>query len=806
MTAEIADSRGHNPSIGRRGPAARLAWLVTGAVVAAFLLHTAEVLSAAPLFRPEVLGTLALAVGAVVLAERHGPALPVPSRVGRALADPIDRVRSRPRVIKFVWLSTRNLVALYALLIVLSATRLRLHHHVDLSIVFYATVSLLGLTLLLRDDETARAATRAGAVLATVVAVAPLFSETAAQAVTANTYLLTAALVGLVLWQEGDRRERRPVRRTGGASERTGGVGSRTDGGSGRTDGAGDRSGAGRVGALPVADRLRRAVAGLDRRSYEVRGRTVPITAHGVGLAAVTLGAIGVIFYRLGELHLFGDEYLVVDAAASYYYTGELYLWNWIADDQGSRYYDRAWPHTLLVAASYAVFGISEWSARLVSALFGAATVPVAYVVFRYFTEDRTVALATAAALAIYPSTLFYFRWARMYALLIPLFLLLTYLVHRTTTEGNSLNLRNDRSNRLIDRYLDFNLGLGLLTLPVLYVAYQVHYNALLVLAVAYVYVCYRAVATREPKYRTASAIGTAGLAAVALVAHTTDRLAFLDQFLSFFARENVVYLSYLLRFPFEATAGVAFFLAGFALLARIDDEPRRQKLLFCYLLCVFALVFYVHVGDRYASFAYTVHVVPFAVALLLLVYAEFVRSMRSPLLAVGLVVLLVSCLVFPMYAGTYSWDADRLYHEDREDFRTAYGTIVDEYEEDDALFAQYARDYYLRELPEDAEWISMLNNQEYGPDEFHDDLERHDSGWVTWETGKTYHVHPEVREYVEENFEQRHGSGVDDTRVEVYYFDETMTEDRAETVGGPAASIGGGAVPVDERASSIDG
>ena len=71
-----------------------------------------------------------------------------------------------------------------------------------------------------------------------------------------------------------------------------------------------------------------------------------------------------------------------------------------------------------------------------------------------------------------------------------------------------------------------------------------------------------------------------------------------------------------------------------------------------------------------------------------------------------------------------------------------------------------------------------MQNNQEYEPDEFHDDVERHGPGWITWETGKSYHVHPEVREHINEHFEQHHGSDVDDTDVEVYYFDESMIED----------------------------
>lgn len=618
-----------------------------------------------------------------------------------------------------IHITARYVLLLAACLFLLSHTRFDVERHVDLTAAFYLTLAIVAVSVLLRDDDRSLLATKLGAVLASVLVLLSRFTNAVDAFVTAEVYATAVVLVGLVLWNHDGARSR------------------------------------------PTADRT-----------------VVGVSAYALTLAGVTALAAVVFSYRLGELHFQGDEYLVVDTAASYYFTGELYRWDWIAADQGSRYYDRAWPHTLLVAGSYAVFGVSEWSARIVSVAFGVLTVPLAYVVVEYFTEHRPAAITTAFAIAIYPGLIFYFRWARMYALVVPLVLLLAYLLYRSVTESNPVDVRYDRLDAAIDRYADFNLALGAITLPVLYVAYQVHYNTLVVVAVTYVYVVYRAMVTGERKYYTATVVGLAGLVGIALVARYTPHLAFLEQFVSFFGRENTVYAEYLLRYPFGWVFGTGLLAAGLVIPFRLAEGDLRHKLVYLYVLCTFSFVFYAYVGDRYASYAYVVHVVPFAIALVVYAYLKFVDTIRFPVFRYVLIGLLLVSLVVPLYAGTHGHDYRSLYYEDDQDFETAYGTIVEDFDSDEeVLFAQYPRDYYLRELPADTELISMLNNQRYEPEQFHRDLERHESGWVTWETGKSYHIHPEVRAYVDEHFEQHHGSGVDDTGVEVYYFDETMVD-----------------------------
>lgn len=509
-----------------------------------------------------------------------------------------------------------------------------------------------------------------------------------------------------------------------------------------------------------------------------------------VALGFVVLLAAALYLYRLGGFHLLDDEYFAFDTAYGVLRTGSLRQWDWIASEPGAPY-PRSWPHTLLVAASLAVFGVSEWSARLVSAVLGVLTVPTVYLVVKYFTAKRDVALATALAVVLLPNIISYFRWTRMYALLIPVFAILTYLSVRVLTEENPIDLRYGPVDRLVDRHLDFNLPIGLLTLVVLYLAYQTHRNALLVLVVGFAFVAYKWITTGERRYLTATVLGLAGAVAVAFVFAYTPYLDEVATLLSFFERRNYDYVTYLFQFPFSVPLGGLLFAAGAAMLATVEDGARRDRLSFLYLLCLLSVVFYVFVGDRYVAYAYVVHVVPFAMALMLFAYFEFARTIDLPFARTALGVLLVASMLQAGFAGSLAYDNpygstySDFYTDDPVDFTTAYGTIEREFDpERDVIVAFAPRDYYLRGLPANATVVDVTHRDDLGVDRFREYVRRWGSGWITWPSGKAYHIDPEVREYLEENFEKRHGRGVDDTNVEVYYFDEGMVNGTVRGVG----------------------
>lgn len=577
-------------------------------------------------------------------------------------------------------------------------------------------VALVTVTLAVRDDAMARRATKAGAAVLVAGLVLGEWFPFVPRSPDVGGAVLSSALVGLTIWKERDRLGRR------------------------------------------AAD-----VEQIDDRRYAV------------GLALLTLVAFGVYFHRLGFQHLHGDEHQVVAAAGGYYYTGEFHLWNWITSSPRPVVYDRAWPHTVLVTASYVLFGISEWSSRVPSAVAGVVTIPLSYVVFRYFTEHRGIALVASASLLFSPVFVDFFRWTRMYAILVPSFLLLTYLVYRVLTEENTVDFGNGTANALVERHADFNVGLGLLTLPLLVVGVLLHRNTLFLLPAGFLFAAYQYATTRKRKYLVASVVGTVGLAVVALSMTLTDRLEFLSTFLSWFARENFVYVAYAFGVPLQTTLGVVLFIAGFGAIQLSGDWVPRTKLTFLYLVTAFSLVFLIFIGDRYSSYAYIVHVVPLGIVLVIAGYRAFVVSYRRRVVRFAFVGLLIASVVTPIYTGAYGHDYRTLYYEDTQDFTTAYGTIVEHHDEGEAIFLQYPRRYYLQDLDPGATIVDMESDQRYRPAKFLRTVSRYESGWIAWETRKRHHIHPAIREYIDEHFEQRHGRGVDDTGVTVYYFDDSM-------------------------------
>jgi 4-amino-4-deoxy-L-arabinose transferase-like glycosyltransferase len=141
--------------------------------------------------------------------------------------------------------------------------------------------------------------------------------------------------------------------------------------------------------------------------------------------------AVGVALrlYRLGQNSLWVDEYISlvtaqlplaeIPAAALLVFQPPLYFW--------------------LVHLTIGVFGDSETALRLVSAVAGAATIPLAALLIRGLGESNRVAILGGALLAISPLHLWYSQEARPYALLVCLGLGSLLCLVRALRTGSAL-------------------------------------------------------------------------------------------------------------------------------------------------------------------------------------------------------------------------------------------------------------------------------------------------------------------------------------------------------------------------------
>jgi 4-amino-4-deoxy-L-arabinose transferase-like glycosyltransferase len=477
--------------------------------------------------------------------------------------------------------------------------------------------------------------------------------------------------------------------------------------------------------------------------------------------------------YRLGSFDFREDEFQVVGAAAGYLNTGEYYSWDWLKNAPGCLeknsdcMYTRAWPHTWLIAQSYKIFGISEWSSRLPSVFWGVLMIVISYFAANLFLKNESLSLLMAFIVSVNPFYLSFSRYTRMYALLHPLFLLLFVFIFKLISENNRFFIFGKKINSLIKEHFNFNY---LYLIPVIFLLslnYLIHINSLVILPIILLYVILAFVFIDRRRYFGLSLIGLFFSSIILILYRFTHLLPNFSMHLSFFGRRNYEYLNYVTNFPFPVNIAKILLVLGIFIYFLIKNSKLREKILYLYTTLCFSLFFFIFIANRYSGAGYISHIMPAAVFLLLWIYSLITRLFNSKIRIILYIlpaVLAVNSLAFS-YGSLYN--NENFYGK----YSLAYRDIVENFNtQTDVLFGQYLRPFYLRGIG-NVMMISMLYDKKYSFVQFLNDLQENNDKtiWVTWETRKTYHLNDDVVEYIKNNFKQIHGSGVDNLNIEIY-------------------------------------
>src|SRR3989344_9234979 len=130
---------------------------------------------------------------------------------------------------------------------------------------------------------------------------------------------------------------------------------------------------------------------------------------YSIGLILTLAVAFFLRIYHVGRLGLTVDESWA-------YAVGENLIREGTFVFRDTFSYYRGWPYTLLVALSFILFGVSEFSLRLVSAILGTLTIIPLYALIKKITNKKT-ALIASIFLAFFTWHIFYSRWGRHYIL-----------------------------------------------------------------------------------------------------------------------------------------------------------------------------------------------------------------------------------------------------------------------------------------------------------------------------------------------------------------------------------------------------
>lgn len=496
---------------------------------------------------------------------------------------------------------------------------------------------------------------------------------------------------------------------------------------------------------------------------------------YSVFLALVFILAIALYSYNLGGIEFQEDEFQVVDAAAGYFHNQDFYKWSWLNNTPTETLYTRAWPHSWIIAQSYKFFGISEWSSRIVSVFFGLIFILLSYFIIKFFTFSKDIGILGTITFLFYSRYIDIFRYTRMYALLIPIFFMLLYLGYMSISGTNKYSIINNKISAFIQRNLNFNYLYLTIFLIILLILNTIHINGLVILPSIYLYIVYQAFSKKERKYIVATISGFLGMIFIVFLGLFTKILWEISHFLSFFGKMNYEYLEMFTSYPFPYEVGIVFLSLLFTWMFFMNRSELKNRIIYLCMFIFFSLPFFIFVANRYAAFVYISHITTISIILIIVTYYWLMKVFTNKHIKSVLFILLLLQIGVSFYNGF-----DRSYRMDDNNgaFSAAYQVIIQNYDpEKEVIIGQYLRPYYIRDIGPKAKIISMGNYQNYSIGRFMDDINKYEGGWITWETRKYYHIQPDIIDYIDQNFKKYHGEGIDNTSVEVYYFNQTMVK-----------------------------
>jgi len=519
--------------------------------------------------------------------------------------------------------------------------------------------------------------------------------------------------------------------------------------------------------AIPVYFILKyKSVAPDLEISPEVYTLSKVFAGIGAKVAALLILLISafLIFYRLGYYDIWEDENLVINAAVGVYDQGFSYL------KEG---YDRAWVHTMMCAGVFEVFGVSEFTGRLPSAIFGIAFVLICFYVFARWYGMAWLALFIPLVCLMNDRFLILFRYMRMYALLIPLFLGCVYLISRAISrvqQGSEGGLEQ-RMKRPDWVYVVF----ALLSLPLLA---HVHKLSMIVLPAFGLLLLYQVLLHHT---KTQVRMVWAMLAGTMVIVFLTfviqlDALRMFRQVAGRIFSPHMpmtAYFEYMFENGLPRNSTFMFLVSGLGLLGSKVTRQLKTLLVLNYLFISIAVVAMVYlIGSEGRDYRYIAHIVPFVVCTLLMAVHYYSKAIwKGSYPWTMITVFLLSTLQFAQgYASVY------VRHPRAPRYSTVYATLEEQYKPGDALLATNIKTYYLDPVAlAGAQYHKVPKKKGYTLEQLKADARLEGHGWFLWELHKTHQLREEVVQYIYKNFKPVHNSRLDDLGVELFYFDETM-------------------------------
>lgn len=496
-------------------------------------------------------------------------------------------------------------------------------------------------------------------------------------------------------------------------------------------------------------------------------------------------------FHALGDFDFRDDEYPHFSTAVGYLKTGEFVRWNFLDDSPGEGY-TRAWPFTWQVAQSFKIFGVSRFSGRLISFLWGVLFLPLIYLITKRITNSKKVALLTLLLIALDPYLIFLSRWTRMYQTFVVLFFLMVYFFYRGF-EYQYIEKAGD--NRLMKWFYknDMNPIYLSISIIIFFISLNVHDLSLFFpLGIAFY-----ALSMLFKKFLSSRCLKfdkylvTIFLSSIAFI--------FLLSFCSFFGQNlsfcrNIdkttdrVVFNYSTIYPLSAIYCIlgsfsmpvgAFFVIGLVYGLFKDSKTLLYYSSFILSISLFFLFFsYRPLNPRYLS-EIMLFMCIFAslglIAIMESLSSKMDAKRRKHLWVMFAIFIIIICSMTLLDYKNLDLIGGYVKSNRRGNFKTVSEYLGENYREGEIVLDISPIDYYLRDYRDKNIHIVHLHSNRNDLHSNRNDLqrdildyhERYKSGWLIFEKVKSWHFNKETLQYIRENFD--YVEELNDTNIEVY-------------------------------------
>lgn len=497
----------------------------------------------------------------------------------------------------------------------------------------------------------------------------------------------------------------------------------------------------------------------------------------------------------IDELH--GDEAYHYLVAKGYLETGKFVQWDYV-NNMPYTEYTRAWPYTLCVVIAFFIFGESLVAARAVSVVFGVLFWIILFKCLKKLMKSEKMAFVSSVIISANPVLVDIFRTIRMYAMSMPLSLLLIICVYKMLMSAE--DVPSDAG--ALKMIYPYSIKYTLLTVAFVILNYLVMPNVLLIAGGVVLWILYKGVIQRKKQYRiSVGIIIFAGILSVVLFIYKQNLPRSIQKILervqyhvTWLKDIKVAYVWEHLKYPAGYICAVAAIIIMIIYLFKLKDGKERNFWLFLGFIELTTVPFFTLVTERGFAIRYIFYLVPISSVIVLygiyLIFEKKGKLGKQVYTVVG-----VLCAVSAMlsnfgrvYLGENNYSK---YSQAYEKVSRTVGT------KSINLCASHYRSNYLAQYFEDVNYLEYkqtkyLEQEEDGsyvkPDieQLIDYSKEYQTGVLTIEKSKYDYTTEPLRQIAESFMNKITGTGMDDTNVEsylyhMYHSDNTFGEQEIE-------------------------